>query len=264
MLLVIDVGNTNIVAGVIDEENKIKTHWRFSTDRSKTADEFGMLLCGTFEHSGVSIKDITGIIISSVVPPVLIPIQHMCQRYFGIDPFVVGPGTKSGIAIHYDNPRDVGADRIVNAVAALDKYRKIGKPMIVIDLGTATTFDAILPSGDYLGGAIAPGISISSEALFNKTAKLPRIELIRPRKVICRNTVRSMQSGIMFGYVGLLEGIINRMKEELGGDVYVIATGGLANAMAADTKLIDVVEPFLTLDGLRILYEKNKTVKNVD
>lgn len=257
MLLVIDVGNTNIVAGVIDKEKQIKTHWRFSTDRSKTADEFGILLCGTFGHSGIKIKDVDGIIISSVVPPVLVPVVHMCERYFGITPVIVGPGTKSGIAVHYDNPREVGADRIVNAAAAMDKFAKLGKPMIVIDFGTATTFDALLPNGDYLGGAIAPGIGISSEALFSRTAKLPRIELLKPRKVICRNTVRSMQSGIMYGYVGLMEGIVNRMKKELGGEAYVIATGGFANSMAAESKLIDVVEPSLTLDGLRVLYEKN-------
>lgn len=257
MLLVIDVGNTNIVAGVIDQKKQIKTHWRFSTDRSKTADEFGILLCGTFGHSGIKMKEIDGIIISSVVPPVLVPVVHMCERYFGITPVIVGPGTKSGIAVHYDNPREVGADRIVNAAAAMDKFAKLGKPMIVIDFGTATTFDALLPNGDYLGGAIAPGIGISSEALFSRTAKLPRIELLKPRKVICRNTVRSMQSGIMYGYVGLMEGIVNRMKKELGGEAYVIATGGFANSMAAESKLIDVVEPFLTLDGLRVLYEKN-------
>ena len=257
MLLVIDVGNTNIVAGVIDCKGKIKTHWRFSTDRSKTADEFGIILRGMFEYSDIEMREITGIIISSVVPPVLVPVSHMCERYFGLKPMIVGPGTKSGVAIHYDNPREVGADRIVNAAAALDKYGKLGRPMIVIDFGTATTFDALLPDGDYLGGAIAPGIGISSEALFAKTAKLPRIELLRPRKVICRNTVRSMQSGIMYGYVGLTEGIVARMKEELGGDALVIATGGFANAIKQDSKLIDVVEPFLTLDGLRILYEKN-------
>lgn len=258
MLLVIDVGNTNIVAGVFDNRGKLKDHWRFSTDRSKTADEFGILLCGTFEQKGVKVKDVDGIIISSVVPPVLIPVVHMCERYFGITPMVVGPGTKSGIAVHCDNPREVGADRIVNAAAALHKYGKKNKPMIVIDFGTATTFDAVLPNGDYLGGAIAPGIGISSEALFSRTAKLPRIELLKPRKVICRNTVRSMQSGIMYGYVGLMEGIVSRMKKELNGDVYVIATGGFANSMAAESKMIDVVEPFLTLDGLRLLYIKNK------
>ncbi|MCQ2361904.1 MAG: type III pantothenate kinase [Acidaminococcaceae bacterium] len=258
MLLVIDVGNTNIVAGVFDNRGKLKDHWRFSTDRSKTADEFGILLCGTFGHKGIKTKDVDGIIISSVVPPVLVPVVHMCERYFGLTPVLVGPGTKSGIAVHYDNPREVGADRIVNAASALHKYGKKGKPMIVIDFGTATTFDALLPTGDYLGGAIAPGIGISSEALFSRTAKLPRIELLKPRKVICRNTVRSMQSGIMYGYVGLMEGIVSRMKKELGDDAYVIATGGFAHSMAAESKMIDVVEPFLTLDGLRILYMKNK------
>lgn len=258
MLLVIDVGNTNIVLGVIDDK-KILTHWRFSTDRSKTADEFGMLLGSAFASSEVKMTDIKAIIISSVVPPVTVPVCHMCERYFGINPIMVGPGTKSGIAIHYDNPREVGADRIVNAAAAMEKFGNLGRPLIVIDFGTATTFDALLPNGDYLGGSIAPGIGISSEALFTRAAKLPRIELLKPKRVICRNTVRSMQSGIMYGYVGLMEGIVNRMKKELGGDAYVVATGGFANSMAAESKAIDVVEPFLTLDGLRILYEKNKT-----
>lgn len=257
MLLVIDVGNTNIVVGVLDDK-QILTHWRFSTDRSKTADEFGMLLCGAFANSEVAMKDINAIIISSVVPPVTVPVCHMCERYFNIKPIMVGPGTKSGVSIHYDNPREVGADRIVNAAAALDKFGKLGKPMIVIDFGTATTFDALLPNGDYLGGSIAPGIGISSEALFTRAAKLPRIELLKPKRVICRNTVRSMQSGIMYGYVGLMEGIVTRMKKELGGEAYVIATGGFANSMAVESKAIDIVEPFLTLDGLRILYEKNK------
>jgi len=257
MLLVIDVGNTNIVVGVIDDK-KILTHWRFSTDRSKTADEFGMLLGSAFANSDAKMTDIEAIIISSVVPPVTVPVCHMCERYFNIKPIMVGPGTKSGIAIHYDNPREVGADRIVNAAAALDKFGKLNRPLIVIDFGTATTFDALLPNGDYLGGCIAPGIGISSEALFTRAAKLPRIELLKPKKVICRNTVRSMQSGIMYGYVGLMEGIVSRMKKELGWEAYVVATGGFANSMAAESKAIDVVEPFLTLDGLRILYEKNK------
>lgn len=256
MLLVIDVGNTNIVAGVF-ENKELKMHWRFSTDRSKTADEYGILLRSMFDYSDVPMHEVTSIIMSSVVPPVLIPLCHMCERYFGIKPMVVGPGIKNGIMLRYDNPKEVGADRIVNAVAAFDKYSKLNRPMIIVDFGTATTFCALLPNGEYLGGAIAPGIGISTEALFQRTAKLPRIELIKPKTVICRNTVNSMQAGVLYGFVGQMEGIISHMKAELGGDAYVIATGGFANTMAAESNAIDVVEPFLTLDGLRILYEKN-------
>lgn len=256
MLLVIDVGNTNIVAGVFDDK-EVKVHWRFSTDRSKTADEYGILLRSMFQYSDVEMDNIDSIIISSVVPPVLIPLCHMCERYFGCKPMVVGPGIKNGIFIRYDNPKEVGADRIVNAVAALHKYSHLNRPMIILDFGTANTFCALLPNGEYLGGAIAPGIGISTEALFQRAAKLPRIELIKPKNVICRNTVASMQAGVIYGAVGQMEGIINHMKKELGGDAYVIATGGFANTMAAESDSIDVVDHFLTLDGLRILYEKN-------
>ena len=209
MLLVVDVGNTNIVAGVF-EDKTLKVHWRFSTDRSKTADEFGIMLRSMFAYSDVEMDKISSVIISSVVPPVLI-----------------------------------------------HKFSHLGKPMIIIDFGTANTFCALLPTGEYLGGAIAPGIGISTEALFQRAAKLPRIELVKPKSVICRNTVSSMQAGAIYGFVGQMEGIVNHMKKELGGDAYVIATGGFANTMAAESDCIDVVEPFLTLDGLRILYEKN-------
>lgn len=256
MLLVVDVGNTNIVAGVF-EDKTLKVHWRFSTDRSKTADEFGIMLRSMFAYSDVEMDKISSVIISSVVPPVLIPLCHMCERYFGIKPMVVGPGVKNGIFIKYDNPKEVGADRIVNAVAAFHKFSHLGRPMIIIDFGTANTFCALLPTGEYLGGAIAPGIGISTEALFQRAAKLPRIELVKPKSVICRNTVSSMQAGAIYGFVGQMEGIVNHMKKELGGDAYVIATGGFANTMAAESDCIDVVEPFLTLDGLRILCEKN-------
>lgn len=256
MLLVIDVGNTNIVAGVFDNK-ELKVHWRFSTDRSKTADEYGILMRSMFSYSDVEMSRVDSIIISSVVPPVLIPLCHMCERYFGIKPMVVGPGIKNGISIRYDNPREVGADRIVNAAAALHKFSHLNRPMIIVDFGTANTFCALLPNGEYLGGAIAPGIGISTEALFQRAAKLPRIELIKPKNVICRNTVSSMQAGVIYGAVGQMEGIIHHMKKELGGDAYVIATGGFANTMASESEAIDIVEPFLTLEGLRILYEKN-------
>lgn len=256
MLLVIDVGNSNVVAGVY-EGKSLLTHWRFSTDRTKTADEFGIMLLSMFKYSRVDRDKVTGIIISSVVPPVTIPLQHMCERYFNIKPLVVGPGIKNGISIKYDNPKEVGADRIVNAVAAVDKYGKLGRNMILLDFGTANTYCALKPNGEYLGGAIAPGIGISSEALFSRCAKLPRIELVVPQSVVCRNTVNSMQAGVMFGAIGQMEGIVNRMKKELGEDCLVIATGGFAHTLAAGSDAIEVVEPFLTLDGLRILYEKN-------
>lgn len=256
MLLVIDVGNSNIVAGVY-EHKELLTHWRFSTDRTKTADEYGILLRSMFEYNDVNMKAVDSVIISSVVPPVLVPLCHMCERYFGCQPMVVGPGVKNGISIKYDNPKEVGADRIVNAVAAMSKYAKEGKPMIILDFGTANTYCALMPNGEYLGGVIAPGIGISMEALFQRCAKLPRVELLKPKNTICKNTVNSMQSGFIFGFVGQMEGIVNRMKQELGGDALVIGTGGFANMMAAESDCIDVVEPFLTLEGLRILYEKN-------
>lgn len=256
MLLVIDVGNTNIVAGVFDDKELV-CHWRSSTDRSKTADEYGILLRSMFNYTRMPMDQIKAIIISSVVPPLIVPLCHMCERYFELTPMVVGPGIKSGISLRYDNPREVGADRIVNAVAAFDKYSKKGMPMIIVDFGTATTFCALLPTGEYLGGAIAPGIGISTEALFQRTAKLPRIELIKPKNVISRNTVNAMQAGVIYGFVGQMDGIVRHMKEELGGNAFVVATGGFANTMAAESDSIDVVEPFLTLDGLRILHEKN-------
>ena len=256
MLLVIDVGNTNIVAGVFDDK-ELDCHWRFSPDRSTTADEYGILLRSMFNYTRMPMDQIKAIIISSVVPPLIVPLCHMCERYFELTPMVVGPGIKSGISLRYDNPREVGADRIVNAVAAFDKYSKKGMPMIIVDFGTATTFCALLPTGEYLGGAIAPGIGISTEALFQRTAKLPRIELIKPKNVISRNTVNAMQAGVIYGFVGQMDGIVRHMKEELGGNAFVVATGGFANTMAAESDSIDVVEPFLTLDGLRILHEKN-------
>ena len=225
--------------------------------RSKTADEYGILLRSMFNYTRMPMDQIKAIIISSVVPPLIVPLCHMCERYFELTPMVVGPGIKSGISLRYDNPREVGADRIVNAVAAFDKYSKKGMPMIIVDFGTATTFCALLPTGEYLGGAIAPGIGISTEALFQRTAKLPRIELIKPKNVISRNTVNAMQAGVIYGFVGQMDGIVRHMKEELGGNAFVVATGGFANTMAAESDSIDVVEPFLTLDGLRILHEKN-------
>lgn len=255
MLLVVDVGNTNIVLGVYDDK-KLIGHWRISTDPVRTTDEYGVLIMNLFFHDRtVNVSDIDAIIISSVVPPLMPTLERVCLRYFNVKPIIVGPGTKTGMAIKYDNPREVGADRIVNAVAAYDKY---GGPIIVIDFGTATTYCAILANGDYIGGAIAPGIQISAEALFQRAAKLPRIEVRNPGHVICRNTETSMQSGVLFGYVGQVEGIVARMKAELKADAKVIATGGLAQLINAETDVIDHIEPMLTLEGLRLLYERNK------
>jgi type III pantothenate kinase len=254
MLLVFDIGNTNIVLGAYEGEELLQ-HWRVSTDRQKTGDEYGILINNLFTYGGLSIKNISAVIISSVVPPLVVPLVKMCQRYFKVEPLVVGPGIKTGIFIKYENPREVGADRIVNAVSAHHKY---SGPLIIVDFGTATTFCVISDNGDYLGGAIAPGIGISTEALFQRAAKLPRIELVKPKSVICRNTVTSMQSGIIYGFVGQVEGIVKRMKDELGQDAYVIATGGLANLIAQETTIINSVEHFLTLEGLRIIYDLNK------
>ena len=251
--MLFDIGNSNIVLGAYKGEQLLR-HWRISTDRQKTGDEYGLLINNLFEHHKLNVKDIQAIIISSVVPPLVVPISKMCKRYFNIEPLIVGPGIKTGIRLKYENPREIGADRIVNAVGA---YEKFGGPLIIIDFGTATTFCAIDDNGDYLGGAIAPGIGISTEALFQRAAKLPRIELVTPKSVICRNTVASMQSGIIFGFTGQVDEIVRRMKEELGKDAKVVATGGLANLIAKQSKAIDIVEPFLTLDGLYILYKRN-------
>lgn len=254
MLLVIDVGNTNIVLGIFKEKTLID-HWRISTNRLRTTDEYGVLIRNLFRFNNVDSKEIDAIIISSVVPPVMPTLERMCQRYFGLVPLVIGPGVKTGMDIKYDNPREVGADRIVNAVAAYELY---GGPVIIIDFGTATTFCAVDKKGNYLGGAICPGIGISTEALVQRTAKLPRIEIRRTEKVICRNTVESMQAGVYYGFVGQVDGIVSRIRKELGANAKVVATGGLAVVIGPATKAIDVVEPMLTLEGLRIIYGRNR------
>ena len=254
MLLVIDVGNTNIVLGVY-KDTELLDHWRISTDRQRTTDEYGVLIRELFYLNDLRADDINAIIISSVVPPVVPTLERMCQRYFGLSPLLIGPGVKTGMDIRYDNPREVGADRIVNAVAAYEKY---GGPVIIVDFGTATTFCAVDAKGVYLGGSICPGIGISTEALVQRTAKLPRIELKRTDSVICRNTIESMQAGVFYGFVGQVEGIVSRMRRESDMSARVVATGGLAVVIAPATKAIDVVEPMLTLEGLRIIYERNR------
>ena len=254
MFLVIDVGNTIMVLGVY-KDTELLDHWRISTDRQRTTDEYGVLIRELFYLNDLRADDINAIIISSVVPPVVPTLERMCQRYFGLSPLLIGPGVKTGMDIRYDNPREVGADRIVNAVAAYEKY---GGPVIIVDFGTATTFCAVDAKGVYLGGSICPGIGISTEALVQRTAKLPRIELKRTDSVICRNTIESMQAGVFYGFVGQVEGIVSRMRRELDMSARVVATGGLAVVIAPATKAIDVVEPMLTLEGLRIIYERNR------
>ncbi|MBR2519198.1 MAG: type III pantothenate kinase [Selenomonadaceae bacterium] len=255
MLLVIDIGNSNIVMGTYGGKNLLK-HWRISTDSQKTGDEYGMLINDLFRYQGVNISDVRDIIISTVVPPLVVPFVKMCERYFKVKPLVVGPGIKTGIKINYENPRAIGADRIVNVVGAFEHY---GGPLIVIDIGTATTFDVVSETGDFLGGVIAPGIVASSESLFTSTAKLPRIELIPPKNVIGHNTTTCMQSGIIYGYVGQIDAIVQRIRNEMGEDWHakVIATGGLAKMIMRESKTIDKIDHFLTLSGLRVLYERN-------
>lgn len=253
MIFVLDVGNTNIVLGVYNK-NELKYHWRVETNRHKTDDEYAMVIKSLFEHVGIEFKDINGIIISTVVPPIMYTLERMCNKYFHVKPLVVGPGIKTGLDIKYENPREVGADRIVNAVAGIHEY---GNPLIIVDFGTATTFCYINEEGQYLGGAIAPGIGISAEALYSKAAKLPRIEIARTEDVVGKNTVAAMQAGIVYGYVGQVEGIVTRMKEKSKKDPTVIATGGHANLIASESNIIDIVDPFLTLKGLQLIYKRN-------
>jgi type III pantothenate kinase len=254
MLLAIDVGNTNTVFGLYRTTELLET-WRIATRRDLTRDEYAIMLRGFFSMSGYTLEDVQAIAIASVVPPTLQPLADMCEKYFGRRPLVVGPGIKTGISIFYDNPREVGADRIVNAVAAFEKYKEA---VVVVDFGTATTFDCVSERGEYLGGVIAPGIMISVEALFQRASKLPRVELVRPKQVIGKNTVGSMQSGIVFGYVGLVDGLVERIRREYAKPPRVIATGGLAHLIAAESSTIERVDDDLTLDGLRILHERNR------
>ncbi len=251
-----DIGNTNIVLGVA-EKNRVFQHWRIRTEKEITADELAILVNNLFQASRVDFHDITDMIVSCVVPPLLSTIEEFAQKYFHIKPLVVGPGIKTGMPIRYDNPKEVGADRIVNAVAAYEKYKSA---LVIVDFGTATTFDYVSADGAYMGGAIAPGVLISCEALFQKASKLPRVEIFaRPKSVIAKDTISSMNVGIIYGYAGLVDGIVNRMKKESGEKLTVVATGGLAPIICEVSETIDYVEEFLTLEGLMIIFERNKS-----
>ncbi|ERN53548.1 type III pantothenate kinase [Alkalihalophilus marmarensis] len=254
MILVADVGNSNIALGVY-RKHELIYHWRIATSRQKSEDEYAMTIKALFGDKALPFESIEGIIISSVVPPIMYTLEQMCKRYFKLNPMIIGPGIKTGLNIKYDNPREVGADRIVNAVAAIELY---GSPLVIVDFGTATTYCYINEQKQYMGGAIAPGISISTEALYTKASKLPRIEIAKPVDVLGKNTVHAMQAGIFFGYVGQVDGIVGRMKEQSKEIPAVIATGGLASLISTEARSIDVVDPLLTLKGLRIIYEKNK------
>ncbi len=254
MLMTIDIGNTNISIGVY-QGDELGPRWRVSTDHNRMPDEYGLQFDGLLAHENLSPADISGICLASVVPPLKGIFLQACREYLNQDPLVVDAGVKTGVRILYETPRSVGADRIVDAAAVKHLY---GVPACVVDFGTGTTFDAISRDGDYLGGAIAPGIGIAAEALFRKAAKLPRVELSTPPSVIGQNTPHSMQSGLIYGYVGLVEGMVTRFRAELGPEMKVIATGGLTEIIARETRMIDIVAPWLTLDGLRIIWEMNQ------
>jgi type III pantothenate kinase len=254
MLLAIDIGNTNVVLGVFDGE-KLVENWRVGTNARITPDEYAMIFKDLFGFSGLEFSRITGVIVSTVVPPLLPVMTEMSRKYFRLEPLVVTHELKTGITIRYDNPREVGADRIVNAAAA---YKLYGGPVIIVDFGTATTFCAVTKNGEYLGGAICPGVRISAEALFQRASKLPRVELVKPAAVIGKDTTSAMQAGIIYGYAGLVDGIVERMKKELSPEAKVVATGGLAELVSPETASVREIRPQLTLEGLRLLYDLNR------
>jgi len=254
MLLAIDIGNTNITLGLYDGET-LGPRWRLATIHDRMPDEYGVQFLGLMSHAGCSPQDLNGTVLASVVPPVTGKIVEACRNYLGQEPLVVDAGVKTGVRIRYEDPRAVGADRIVDAAAVQRFY---GGPACVVDFGTATTFDAISAEGDYLGGAIAPGVGVAAEALFVRTAKLPRVDLQRPPAAIGRNTVHAMQSGLLFGYVSLVEGMTARFRKELGPTMKVIGTGGLAEVIARETDVIQIIAPWLTLDGLRLVWDLNR------
>jgi type III pantothenate kinase len=275
MLLALDVGNTNTVLGLFrlaaesstpaaataarsEEERELVAHWRVTTHRTQTSDEYGVLFVNLFQMSGISVDEVHHIIISSVVPPVESTLRRVCEKYFHLQPLFVEPGIKTGMPVLVDNPAELGADRLVNAIAAYERY---GGPCIVVDFGTATTFDVISAKGEYLGGAISPGLGISADALFARAARLGRVDIKRPAKVIGTNTVTHLQSGLYYGYIGLVDGILERMIAELGAQPRVIATGGLARQISEDSRYIAQIDDMLTLDGLRILFDRNRTAR---
>ena len=261
MLLAVDVGNTNTVLGLYrlaEEKPALAAHWRVTTHRTQTADEYGVLFVNLFEMNGLATKMVKHIIISSVVPPIDSTLRQVCENYFHIQPLFVEPGIKTGMPVLVDNPSELGADRLVNAIAAFERY---GGPCVVVDFGTATTFDVVSAKGEYIGGAIAPGLGISADALFSRAARLGRVDIKRPPKIIGTNTVTHLQSGLYYGYIGLVDGILERMVAELGTQPRVIATGGLARQIAEDSRFIAEIDDMLTLDGLLILFERNRIAR---